>query len=317
MTRVRSLVLSSLAALSLCSWACDKSDTAAKDSAAADAKDAKDTKDAAAGAEGKGAAGDVAKADGADENAPAADLPDAEQILAKSIDAIGGKAALDGVKSFYYEGKVELLGQNIGGDVKVWWKEGDFYTEQNMAGVGTVSAGKLGDEIWSSDPITGLRKLEGKEAEQHMWASSLQLAADWKRYFDEAKTVAERQDDGKKVYDVELTAKTGGKVKMTFDAESGLQVGQTFDQVTPLGSMPISVKMEDYREIDGVKIAFKQVTDASIAKATQSITKLELNPEVSTARFQMPKSGAETVKRTADGELDLGESAGAQKAAGE
>ena len=314
MTRARSLLLCSLAALSLSVSACDSDDKPAQDTTAGETKDGKQA--GAPGAEGKGAAAQAAKGEGPGDVAqPGADLPDAEEILAKSIDAIGGKAALDGVKSFYYEGKVELLGQNIGGDVKVWWKEGDFYTEQNMAGVGTVSAGKLGDEIWSNDPITGLRKLEGKEAEQHMWASSLQLAADWKRYFDEAKTVAERTDDGKKVYDVELTAKTGGKVKMTFDAESGLQVGQTFDQVTPLGSMPISVKMEDYREIEGVKIAFKQVTDASIAKATQTITKLELNPEVSTARFQMPKSGAETVKRDAEGKLDLGE--GDEKAAGE
>jgi hypothetical protein len=224
-------------------------------------------------------------------------LPEATEILAKSIEAIGGQTALDAIDSFYYEGKVELVGQNISGDVKVWWKEGDFFTEQNMLGVGNVSAGKLGDEIWSSDPIAGLRKLEGQEAEQHMWASSLQLAADWKRYFDEAKTVAERTEDGAKVYDVELTAKTGGKVKMTFDAESGLQVGQTFDQVTPLGAMPITVKMEDYRDVEGVKIAFKQVTDAKIATATQVITKIEINPEISEARFQMPKSGADTVKR--------------------
>jgi hypothetical protein len=128
-----------------------------------------------------------------------------------------------------------------------------------------------------------------------MWASSLQLAADWQRYFDEAKTLGERQLDGRKVYDVELTAKSGGKVKLSFDAESGLQVAQTFDQVTPLGTMPITVEMTDYREIDGVKIAFKQLTDAKIATATQTITKIELNADVSDARFAMPQTGSDVV----------------------
>src|SRR5690606_22297510 len=110
---------------------------------------------------------------------------------------------------------------------------------------GTVRAGKAGDVVWAEDPITGLRELEGAEAEQHMWASSLQLAAEWTRYFEKASTVGERVLDEKKVYDVELVAATGGKVTMSFDAETGLQVAQSFQQVTPLGSLPVTVKMQD------------------------------------------------------------------------
>lgn len=243
------------------------------------------------------AKGDAAAAGDALAEPAAPELPPAEEILAKAVRAVGGKDKLGGIESFYYEGKIEIVGQNIAGAVKIWWKNGDFYTEQQMGGIGMVRAGKSGDEVWAEDPITGLRKLEGAEAEQHMWASSLQLAADWERYFEKATTLEEREQDGAKVYDVELVAESGGKVKMTFDAESGLQVAQTFAQVTPLGSLPVTVKMEDYREVDGVKIAFKQVTDANLMKATQAIDKIEINVPVSESRFAMPSTGADVVKK--------------------
>lgn len=265
----------------------------------------KDEPDEAAAATAPTAAAGKAEAGAAEAGADAAAdssepaLPAAEDILTKAVDALGGSDKLGEIESFYYEGKIEILGQNIDGAVKIWWKNGDFYTEQEMKGIGTVRAGKKGDVVWAEDPITGLRELEGTEAEQHMWASSLQLAADWKRYFEKATTVGERTEEDKKVYDVELVAATGGKVKMSFDAETGLQVSQQFEQVTPLGKLPVTVKMQDYREVEGVKFAFKQVTDANLMKATQTIEKIEINPEVSESRFAMPKSGAETVKKPA------------------
>ena len=243
--------------------------------------------------DGKAEAGE-AQADGKSP-APDPSLPKAEEILAKATEAAGGAAAFEKVESFYYEGKVEVVGQGLEGATQAWWKNGDFFTEQDMGGVGRVRAGRHGDVIWSQDPVLGLRKIEGLEAEQVTWASSLLLAADWKRHFSKAQTIAEREEGGKKLYDVKLTSDSGGELTMSFDAESGLHVSQEFAQITPMGKMPLSIKLEDYRDVGGIKVAFKQVTDASVAVAVLQLTKVDLNVEVSEARFQMPKSGAETV----------------------
>lgn len=223
------------------------------------------------------------------------DLPEAAALLEKAVEAVGGRDQLDRIESFYYKGKITVMGQNIGGDIEIWWKGGDFYTTQEMAGIGQIRAGKNGEQVWSQDPINGLRELEGAEAEQHTWASSLMLAADWKDYFEQAETVAEREVDGDDVYDVVLTSPSGAKVKLTFDAKTGLQVAQEFKQVTPMGPMPVKVRMEDYREVDGIKLAFKSVTDASLVQATQEITEIKLNPEVDTARFAMPTGDTDVV----------------------
>lgn len=248
--------------------------------------------------------GETPAGDAAPAEAPAPQLPAAEEILAKAAEAMGGRTAIDAIESFHYRGTIELLGQNIRSDLHIWWQGGDFFMEQIVPGVGEMRAGKQGDEIWSDDPINGRRTLSGVEAEQHTWASSLLLAADWERYFDEAKTIAEREIEGDKgitqvVYDVQLTSKSGLTVTMSFDAETGLQVGQTFEQITPMGKQPFEVRFEDYRDVEGVKIAFRQVIDAKFQQMVQVIDEVELNVEVDASKFAYPRGSSDLVRQPA------------------
>jgi hypothetical protein len=249
-------------------------------------------------AAGAGAnAGTEAKAPPPSEPAPKAELPAAEGILERAAAAMGSKEAIDRVESFYYRGTIEVLGQNIHGDLEIWWKGGDFFMEQVVPGLGRMRAGKQGDEIWAEDPVNGLRRLSGVEAEQHAWASSLLLAAEWRRYFQSAETIAAREVDGRTIHDVELSAPSGLRVVMSFDAESGLQVGQSFEQVTPMGKQPFEVRFEDYREVEGIKLAYRQVIDAKVQQVVQVITEVRLNAPVDPAKLAYPRTGSDLVRQ--------------------
>ncbi|MEM7159503.1 MAG: hypothetical protein AAF799_42080 [Myxococcota bacterium] len=264
--------------------ACDEDDAPPKGTA----------NEAAAGA------GVVADETPADAPPPAPALPEAEVILDKATAALGGREAIDRIQSFHYRGTIEMVGHNIHGKLQIWWKKGDFFMEQIVPGIGEMRAGKRGDEIWADDPVNGRRKLTGVEAEQHAWASTLLLAAAWKDYFDEAETVAERKVKGRTLYDVKLTSKSGMAVTMSFDADSGLQVGQAFEQVTPMGKQPFDVTFQDYREVEGIKFAFKQVIDAKFQEIVQEIEHVELNAEVDPSKFAFPRSGADLVRQKAE-----------------
>lgn len=240
------------------------------------------------------------------EPAPARTLPLAKEVLARAAEAMGGRDALDRVKSFYYRGTIEIPGQNIHGTLEIWWKGGDFYMEQAVEGIGLIRAGKQGQEIWAEDPINGRRKLSGIEAEQHAWASSLLLAAEWTRYFDEAETIDERTDGGRTVHDVRLRAASGLQVTMSFDAATGLQVGQAFEQITPMGTQPFEVRFEDYREVEGIKLAYRQVIDARIQQVVQEITEIRLNADVDASRFAFPRASADLVVQPAEPGPDPG-----------
>lgn len=233
----------------------------------------------------------AATADGAAEAPPARVLPPAEELLDKAAAAVGTPEAIAGLESFYYRSTIEMEGLNIHGDLQIWWKKGDFFMEQVVPGFGEMRAGKLGDELWSEDPINGRRKLSGIEAEQLAWASSLLLAADWDEFFDTANTIDERTDDGRTVYDVALSSASGLTAVLSFDAESGLQVGQSYDQMSPMGTQPFSTKFKDFREVDGIKLAFEQVIDTKVQVIIQRITEVRLNVDIDESGFGYPRTG--------------------------
>ncbi|MCX4242463.1 hypothetical protein [Paraliomyxa miuraensis] len=228
----------------------------------------------------------------ADANAPAepaeAPLPAADEVLARSIDAVGGADAIAKIESSYTEAKTEIKAQGISLVTRIWSKGKDFYVESDMPGVGLSQVWKKGDEIWSKDPINGMRKLEGKEAAQTRWSSDPMLAANWREYFEQAKTLGRSKDGERSLVEVELSGADGAKLVLMFDEATGLPAGQSFEQQTPMGSLPIRITVDDYREIKGVKFPFRSVTDMQLMSAVQVTEKLEVNVEIDDAKFEVP-----------------------------
>lgn len=271
MSRLRTLCLSALFALSACSGGGPGGPAPKKEEAKAEA--AKTAPEVAA---------------------PAAELPKAEALLAEVVEASGGAAKLDAIKSYRSEAKVEIVGMGISGIGVGWWKDGDFYNEADLPGVGRITAGSKGGKPWTSDPVQGLRALTGKEAEMALAASSLNLAHDWRRYFDKAETTKVEEVGGKKIADVKLSStKAGHELTLRIDLADKRVVGRTFKQPSPMGDMPVEESLSDYREQDGVWFSFQQLADMKLQKMQTTTTKLELNPAgLDESKFAMPGSEA-------------------------
>lgn len=224
-----------------------------------------------------------------------AEQPDAEKLLAESVEAMGGAVRFEALKSFYSESSINLGALGLSGAAKTWWRAGgDFLNESEMPGVGQMRIGSLGGKPWADDPISGLRTLSGKEAEQALWSATLCLACEWKRHFKAAKLTGVTEVEGRKLAEISLTSPLGDEVVLRIDMASKLPVSQSFTQASPLGSMPATVHFKDFRDVEGLKLPFEQMVDASLTKAVSTTSKIELNPAVEDARFAMP-GGRETV----------------------
>ncbi len=229
---------------------------------------------------------DDATADGASADAA---LPEAEQVLAKSIEALGGADAIAAIASSYTESKTDIKAQNISMATKIWTQGTNFYVESDIPGMGLTQLWKKGDEIWSKDPIGGLRKLEGKEAAQARWSSDPLLAAHWNQYFDKAETVGRTEDGDRTIIEVQLTTADGEQtLGLLFDESTSLPAGQKFVQETQMGPMPIDIALEDYREVSGVMTSFRSVTSMQLMSMVQTTEKYEVNVEVEAAKFEPP-----------------------------
>lgn len=228
--------------------------------------------------------GDATKA----EPAPAEDLPKAEDLFAAHIEAVGGQQAIDTFQTLYFESSVDTGAQNIKAKAKTWWKHGHFYGEQEIPGFGVAKSGYDGTTVWVDDPINGLRKLEGKEAEQIIREGSIFLVADWDSHFESAKTVGAREVDGRRLYDVKLKSALGDEVTMSFAEDDKLLARMKFQQITPTGTVPVTAVFSEYADVSGVKFAHKSTLEIALGSVSQTYDKIDVNPEIDESQFAYP-----------------------------
>lgn len=222
-------------------------------------------------------------------DAPA--LPAAEALLADAVTAMGGADKFAALTSYYVESQLSMGNLGLTGVAKTWWRGGAdeaFLNETEMPGVGLMRIGGTAKGVWGDDPISGMRALSGKEAEQARWSATLCVAYEWKKHFKSAATVAVKDEGGKRVAEVVLTSPLDDKVTLRIDMATKLPISQSFTQVSPLGNMPATVSFEDFRDVSGLKIPYRQIADASLTKLVSTTTRVELGAPVDKVAFEMP-----------------------------
>lgn len=220
---------------------------------------------------------------------PAPDsLPDAEQVLAASVEASGGAKKYEALGSYYSEARMEMPQQGLSAETRVWWDHGKYFMEVDMPGVGKSRVWSDGQTATSDDPINGRRVLEGREANQARWANSVSLPLEWKKFFDKAETIGRREQDGKQLLDVKLSGKDNDSLVLSFDESSHLLVAQRFEQQSPMGMMPVEVAILEYKEFGGLKQAVRSELRMAIMSMTTTVTKFEPGAAIDPKQLEVP-----------------------------
>ena len=100
------------------------------------------------------------------------DLPKAETLLDKYIEATGGKAAYEKNRNQMVTGTMEFASMGMKGTITAYRAAPDkSYAEINLGGVGKIQEGSNGTVAWSLSAMQGPHVKEGEEK-----ISALQLA---------------------------------------------------------------------------------------------------------------------------------------------
>jgi hypothetical protein len=219
-----------------------------------------------------------------------AQLRAADAILDDYAKAVGGKA-MERHKAVYMKRKVMVKGMGVEGTEERWGQApSKFLSVMQLPGVGTVKAGSTGSKRWSQDPINGLRLLAGAEDEQATidgtWNADVQL----RKLFKTRKAVPPPAGAPKdaKLECVELTPAVAKPTTMCFDAVTHLRVYQEGKQSTPQGELPYSVKLSDWREVQGVKLAHLEEMTAGPMALESRVLEVKFGPKIPPGQFNMP-----------------------------
>jgi hypothetical protein len=147
----------------------------------------------------------------------------ADAVIAKYIDAMGGKDKLTSIHSVYQEG-VAVMANGNEIDSKSWKVQGQLYRQEINFGMGSVIVIVTPKQGWSSSPRSGG---SFKELPPDMLqAAQMQMdpagpLVDYAAKGSKAELIGKDTINGNECWLVDLTLSNGHEIKYSFDAKTG------------------------------------------------------------------------------------------------
>jgi hypothetical protein len=226
-----------------------------------------------------------------------ADFPSAESLIDKFIGNSGGAAAYARTKSATMTGTVEIEGRNIKGIISIVDASQKSWTAMDLPGIGRIEQGYDGNTAWESSALQGPRILEGDEKNAIRRGSTFAFVSNWRQEYKSYVTTGEEDVNGKPAWKVDLTPDQGAKEVYYFDKASGLLVQMTATVISPLGEIPTSVTISDYRPVEGIQTAFTMRQSAMGQVIVMRFDKVTYNATVPKDRFDPPAAVKALLKK--------------------
>ena len=228
-----------------------------------------------------------------------AQIPSADAILNRYIQALGGAERLAALTSFVakgtyegfdsYHGKValELYATAIGQRTLVaHTQNGDSVTTYDGRSAWIVGPDK---------PVSVLQLVPGGDLDGIKLDSDLafpgklkQALTDWRTGFP-TTTIDDRE------VEVVQAMAGGSRVKLFFDKETGLLSRVVRYSKTIVGSVPVQMDYSDYREVAAVKIPFQWRVTWTDGQSTYILNDVQSNVAIDQAKFAKPAAPAAPV----------------------
>ena len=155
----------------------------------------------------------------------------------------------------------------------------------NMGVVNRIFDGATG---WESNPMSGLRELSGVELAQMKRSSDFYANINLKKQYAKMEVKGKEKVGSYETYVIEAAPAEGSPEKLYFDVNTGLQVRHDVEADGPQGKMTAEIYMDDYKDVDGVKIPHTMKQVNQMMTWVMKITEIKNNVEIDDAKFNKP-----------------------------
>jgi hypothetical protein len=215
-------------------------------------------------------------------------------VLAKYLDVLGGKAALDKVTTRVEKGNA-FLGGGRGLPIEIYAKAPDQRVSVMHTPNGESVTAYNGKDGWLVATGRPLREMSDSDD----YAAKLDATAMFPSHLPSMLGELKLQPHPEKLGDQTATvvwATTKGQppVKLYFDPQSGLLVRMVHYTDTALGLNPVQVDYADYRSAGGVKTPYRWTIARPNGAFTIQLDEVQDNAPIDAARFEKPAQTANT-----------------------
>jgi hypothetical protein len=230
--------------------------------------------------------------------AVAAEAQTVEEIIARNLEARGGKAAIEAVESLRQTSVLKVEGAEI--PVLVIGKRPNLLRQElSIAGLTAIEAFD-GSVAWAQNRLLGMptpTPLEGAHAQTLRSQSSFDgILAQAKARGDLIELVGVEKIAGRPAHSLRLTSSEHRVLRCYVDVTTGLEVRVSYDTEAGVFVQDLS----DYREVSGLKIPFLIATYIGGRPQGQlAVTTVEINVPVDASLFTMPAATGQQTRHVA------------------
>lgn len=223
----------------------------------------------------------------------------ADELVAKNIEARGGLARIEAIKTLKLEGKLRIGGQFELAFAAYKKAPESVRNEATLQGLTQVQAWD-GKEAWQISPFEGRRdpeKMSGDDAKSLADDAAIAGAlVDWRGQGSELAYLGTEDIDGTDAYKLKVTRKNGDVEFVYLDPDHYLEIRTVTDQVVRGTHVETITDYGDYEQIDGVYFPFSMASHTKGAGpfGRQQITvdKAQANVPMDDTLFAFPVAAA-------------------------
>jgi len=230
--------------------------------------------------------------------APIASAQTADEVIEKSITAMGGRAAFAKVKTRVATGELSIgtPAGDIAGTVEMYGAPPNKQRTVIKADLSQFGAGQLvidqrfdGTTGYAMDTMQGNREITGSQLENMKAQSFPHPFLNYKAAGSSVKLGAKEQVGGRDMFVLTFMPAAGEPIKQYVDAETYLPARTIITAEIPqMGKVEQMVDPSDYREVDGIKIAYQMKLTNAMQSISMKFTKIENNVTIDEKMFSKP-----------------------------
>jgi hypothetical protein len=148
-----------------------------------------------------------------------------------------------------------------------------------MAGMGKMEQGFDGTVGWTKNPMMGTQLLEGRTLDELRRSSDFYKDIDPSKLWKSATTKGVTTFINLPCYEVAVEGDMGNG-SLFYGVDDGLARGMRMTVDTPMGKVPTTTSMVEYKDFDGLKIASKTEIEAMGAKQVMTVDSVDFTPVV-------------------------------------
>ncbi len=227
---------------------------------------------------------------------PSADLPETRTIIARYIEAIGGKDALLKTVSRHIRGTFLVPARGLEGSLEMFRSiPNKLLIRLNIPGMGEITQGFDGQVGFTNSPMQGASILEGNQLRQIGETADFYTELHRAEKFTSMETVELTEFQGKPCYKVKLVSKTGREFAEFFDQQTGLLAGNVGEQESPGRTVEQITVYSDYKRFGDLLLPTRTVVRVMDFERVMTYESVEFNTVDETV-YELPEEVKALIK---------------------